>query len=268
MANKRAYCVIKNKLQIILPYIPLKNDVYDTNELETECLFGEIFVIEKETGSWVWGTLETDGYKGWVKKKYLDKPMTSNYKISSIVATVHFEPKVRSNTIFNLSLNALLTVIEIKRDWAKIKINKGVYEYDYGFVHTNHIKPKKTKILDWVSYTEKFIGIPYKWGGRSYNGIDCSALLQLSLSSAGICVKRNCNEQKKLLRKYPSNHNVFCRGDIFFWKRHVGIGLNSNEIIHANGFHMKTIVEKRKTAIDRIYFEEGELIAKYNIPVL
>ena len=68
MVNKRAYCVIKNKLQIIVPYISLKNDVYDTNELETECLFGEIFIIEKETDNWVWGTLETDGYKGWVKK--------------------------------------------------------------------------------------------------------------------------------------------------------------------------------------------------------
>ena len=57
---------------------------------------------------------------------------------------------------------------------------------------------------------------------------------------------------------------VFSEG-IFFWKGHVAIGLNSSEVIHANGFHMKTFVEKRKSAIQRIYFEEGMLIAKFFI---
>ena len=55
---------------------------------------------------------------------------------------------------------------------------------------------------------------------------------------------------------------------MFFWKRHVGIGLNPNDIIHSNGFHMKTTIEKREQALERIYLEEGNLIAKYHIPVL
>ena len=119
----------KNKLQITTPYIPLKNDVYDTSELETECLFGEIFTIKEIFRNWVWGVLKTDGYQGWIKKKYLDEPVITNYRISSLAANVNVEPQVRSNTIFNLSFNALITVLKIENNWAKIKINKNTYRH-------------------------------------------------------------------------------------------------------------------------------------------
>ncbi|MDA9114024.1 C40 family peptidase [Alphaproteobacteria bacterium] len=260
--------MIKTQLQINAPYISLNNNLCEISELETECLFGEIFTADKIYENWVWGSLKTDGYKGWIKKKYLSEPIITNYRISSLAANINVQPQIRSNTIFNLSLNALITVLEIEDNWAKIKINKRIYKHNYGFIHTNHIEPKRKIISDWVVNAEKFIGIPYKWGGRSCNGIDCSALLQLSLSAAGINIKRNCSDQIKDLRKYKSNHENFQRGDVFFWKRHVGIGLNPNEIIHSNGFHMKTTIEKREKALERIYLEEGNLIAKYHIPVL
>ena len=116
--------MIKDKLQVIKPLISLKNSISHDDVLKTECLFGELFTIEKTFKNLAWGTLETDGYKGWVKKKYLDTPNITNYKVSSLVATVNAKPNVRSNTIFNLPLNALVTVIEISDAWAKIKINK------------------------------------------------------------------------------------------------------------------------------------------------
>ena len=56
-------------------------------------------------------------------------------------------------------------------------------------------------VIDWVKTAEMFINIPYKWGGRDSWGIDCSALVQLSLQSSGIFFPRDTVDQKKLIGK-------------------------------------------------------------------
>ena len=49
-----------------------------------------------------------------------------------------------------------------------------------------HIVKINHKVNDWVKVAEQFLNVPYKWGGRDSMGIDCSALIQLSLETFGI----------------------------------------------------------------------------------
>ena len=42
------------------------------------------------------------------------------------------------------------------------------------------------------------------------------------------------------------------RGDLVFWKGHVGIMLDGERLLHANGHHMLTAIEPLATARQRI----------------
>ncbi len=252
-------------LQIVTPLASMRNKPNNLSELETECLFGEKFEVLKTQDVWAFGILKTDGYKGWIEKKFLDEKFNNNYRISSLSANVNLCPNIKSSSLFNLSMNSLINVEEIRNNWAKIRISEKLFKLNFAFVHVKHLISISETFKDWVTFAENFLNVPYKWGGRGYTGIDCSALLQLSLTTAGIYVKRNCKDQIIDLKKCWSDPKIFKRGDIYFWKGHVGIGLDPDFIIHANGFHMKTIIEKRKDALDRIYHEEGPLIVKYHL---
>ena len=112
---------------------------------------------------------------------------------------------------------------------------------------------------DWVKHAEQLIGTPYKWGGRDTIGIDCSALLQLSLFLGGIKAPRNTNEQIKMKFKTINKLNEIKRGAVIFWKGHVGILSKEKTLIHANAFSMKVTKEPLSKAIDRMSSSYGNI---------
>ena len=88
-------------------------------------------------------------------------------------------------------------------------------------------------------------------GGKSYNGIDCSALIQLFYKFNNKFFPRDTIDQIKYKKGSIVKKN-FKLGDIIFWKGHVAVCLNSNQLIHAYGPFKKTVVMSIKETIDRI----------------
>ena len=78
-----------------------------------------------------------------------------------------------------------------------------------------------------------FINCKYMWGGKTYNGIDCSAILQLFYKFNNIYFPRDTKDQINH-RKGKIKKN-FKKGDIIFWKGHVAVCINSRKLIHAYG---------------------------------
>ena len=90
----------------------------------------------------------------------------------------------------------------------------------------------------------------YKWGGRDSFGIDCSALIQLSLETIGVNFPRDTNLQI-LYKKHTLNNNIIKRGSLIFWTGHVGVMVDKYKILHSNAFHMKTNIESLKVVVKR-----------------
>ena len=42
---------------------------------------------------------------------------------------------------------------------------------------------------DFVAVAERFVGVPYLWGGKTSLGIDCSGLVQVALTAAGMVAR-------------------------------------------------------------------------------
>jgi cell wall-associated NlpC family hydrolase len=111
-------------------------------------------------------------------------------------------------------------------------------------VNINHI------VNDWVTVAEQFLNVPYRWGGRDSIGVDCSALIQLSLETVGIIFPRDTKFQ--ILENYEKTTvNNIKRGSIVFWEGHTGVMTDKKNFLHSNSFHMKTIIEPFKEVFKR-----------------
>jgi cell wall-associated NlpC family hydrolase len=80
------------------------------------------------------------------------------------------------------------------------------------------------------------LGQPYRWGGATPGGFDCSGLVFYAAASAGVHVPRTAAEQRRLGSSVSLKHLE--PGDLIFMhlsrkELHVGIALDNSRFIHA-----------------------------------
>lgn len=218
-------------------------------------MFGESFKIIKIENNLCYGTLLTDQYKGWLNIRDLGELPEANYRVLSIRTIIKEKNNIKSKTLSYLPLGSQVHVVAEEGDWFKIFL--GFKEFKFGYAFKKHLIQISKKTLDWVSIAESLINTPYKWGGRNSIGIDCSALVQLSLQTTGINIGRNSSEQKLFKKLCLIDLDKSKRGDLIFWDGHVGIITNKKQMVHANAFKMMVSIENTKDVIKRTkeYYE-------------
>jgi cell wall-associated NlpC family hydrolase len=114
---------------------------------------------------------------------------------------------------------------------------------ELGFIYRKHLVPREAKAPDFVAVAETLLGAPYLWGGKSWMGVDCSGLLQVSLLMAGVQSPRDTDMQEAALGARLDPGVPLLRGDIVFWKGHVGVMRDPVTLLHANATHMQVASE-------------------------
>ncbi len=118
-----------------------------------------------------------------------------------------------------------------------------------------HLAPIDVYETDFVAVAERFLGVPYLWGGKTVLGLDCSGLVQIALSACGIVCPRDSDMQEATLGSpiaAATDRSNLQRGDLLFWTGHVAIVRDRTSILHANAFHMAVAIEPIAGAIARI----------------
>ena len=235
--------------EIIAPQAPVRRAPSHDASLETEALKGERVTVYEDNGEgWCWGQLGADGYVGWLPSAVLAAPGPAPTDKVAVLRTLAFPgPSIKLPPVEALSLGCTLAVAKREGDFAITAA--GLY------LPARHLAPLGTVEKDFVAVAERFVGVPYLWGGKTSFGLDCSGLVQVALTASGIGCPRDSDMQKNGLGSVvmpAGDYSNLQRGDLLFWPGHVAIARDARTIIHANGFHMATAIEPIAEAVERI----------------
>lgn len=249
-------------MQVKLPCVPLLREPREDAPMETQLLFGEVFRVYEERDGWAFGQSTQDDYVGYLALAALDPRLYKpTHAVAAIRSFIFPKPDLKSRPVTPLGLNAKVKVIAARGDYSEIE--RG------GWVFTNHLAPIGAYVRDFVSIAEELRGVPYLWGGRDSLGLDCSGLVQAALERAGISSLRDTDMQEATLGERlpePIDFTKLKRGDLVFWKGHVGIMLDGEYMIHANAFHMRVDVERLDIAMVRIARTAGHVTSIKRLP--
>ncbi len=219
--------------------------------MDCQLMFGEQFLeLEQnsETG-YSFGRSELDHYVGYVKTDDLVPENPANYKVNYLNSHIYPEANMKTVPLMALPLGACLNVVSIKDRFGKLATG--------GFVPEQAITPLYNNADDFVSVAESFLGVAYLWGGDSYQGIDCSGLVQVSMHASGHVCPRDSDMQQEAIGTEFGGNEPLRRADLIFWKGHVGIMVNEDTLLHANAHHMQVTLEPFEDAAARILQAEG-----------
>ena len=230
--------------EVIDAQAPVRSAPAPDTTMVTEALMGErVTVYEFNDEGWAWGQLADDGYVGWLPANALLAPRgTPTHKVTALRTLAFPGPSIKLPPAAMPPLGAKLAVMREQERFAVSPI---------GFLPAGHVAPLAHRETDFVAVAELFAGTPYLWGGKTNHGLDCSALVQVSLNACGLQCPRDSDMQESALGK-PISLKDARRGDLVFWNGHVAIARDEKTIIHANAFHMMVAVEPVAEAVARI----------------
>jgi hypothetical protein len=235
-------------MRLVIPAAAVRAAPSVDAEQIDQLLFGELFeVLEIEDG-FAWGQAARDGYVGWVEAGGLSaRPLEATHRVTALRSFSYLEPSIKAPSRGPFSLNALVTATETSGPLTRIDGG--------GWMPSAHLSPIGAAFADPVEIAERFMGTPYLWGGRDSVGIDCSGLVQQAFYAAGRACPRDTDLQATL--GVPMEEGALARGDLVFWRGHVGLMVDDARLLHANAHHMAVAVEPLIEAVARISTNGG-----------
>ena len=188
------------------------------------------------------GPVQSDGYVGWLPAAALLAPKGQpTHKVAALRTLVFPGPSIKLPPTEALPLGARLAVVRSEDTFAVTAAG--------GYLPRRHLAPLDCSEIDFVALAERFVGIPYLWGGKSSLGIDCSGLVQVTLIG--------------LRHRLPARQRHAGGGA---WQAHRPCRPAARRpdvlegpcrdraqphlLIHANAFHMAVAIEPLANAID------------------
>lgn len=231
---------------VAAPIADVRKAPHPTAGVMTQALMGEAVAVFDVSAGWAWCQLAGDGYVGYVPLETLaEGVIEATHQVSVPLSFLYPAADLKSSPRGPVYLNSLLTVADEDETWARLA--------DGRFVFRRHVRPRGAGGAEPSGVAAMFEHVPYLWGGKTQQGLDCSGLIQIAFHAAG----RPCPRDSDMIERdigdpLPLEPSLLERGDLVFWKGHVGMMLDRERIIHANGHHMLTVIEPVEEALARI----------------
>jgi len=211
------------------------------SEVMTQMIYGDNFSAIKKTNKWWKIKIKEDGYIGFIKKKNFIKSVKPTHKVSKLSAKIYKKPN------FKKPSGKLTFGAKIRSDGRSSKFIR----FQSNWIETKNLKPIKFKNKNIFSNINIFKNVRYKWGGKTFRGLDCSALVQLFFNFNNKYCPRDAKNQIRYFKKNINLKNIK-KNNLIYWKGHVAITLSKKELIHAYGPMKRTVIMDINKTIEKI----------------
>lgn len=85
-----------------------------------------------------------------------------------------------------------------------------------------------------IAYAKSYLGVQYRWGGKTHAGIDCSGLTFMSYYMCGFLIYRDAS----IVKGYPVRKIPFSQiqpADLLYFPGHIALYLGNDRYIHSTG---------------------------------
>lgn len=234
---------------VMAPVVNMREFPSESAEIVSQAYFSEEVNVIEENSSWIKIETAVDHYQGWVKageicdrkEKY---PASSSRKVAKVnrcMAHLYHVPDTIYGPILTLPFESLLEVMDqdddIQGRWIKVTL----VDQREGFIQRGDVTLNISYISrdQLPSFSLRFQGLPYTWGGRSSFGYDCSGFVQMLYRQMGVYLPRDSKDQAKWEGFKAISIEDLSPGDLIFFGldegkiRHVGMYLGADQFIHA-----------------------------------
>ena len=218
------------------PYINIYERPSINSKISSQIIYGEKFKILKKTKNFIKIRTFYDKYPGYIKNKNFIKKFKPTHKVKILKTKIYKLNKF-------LPFSSEIEILKKRKSYVMFKKNKWIKLKDITLIN------KKEK--NFIKIFKLFKNCKYKWGGKTYQGIDCSALVQIFYKFNNKFFSRDTVDQIKY-KKGSTIKKKFKKGDIIFWKGHVAVCIDSKKLIHAYGPEKKVIIMPIHKTIIRI----------------
>ena len=246
---KHANFVEAKNYQVNVPFVDLLDS--PDGKRNRQLIYGSKVKYFNAANGWAFIQNTYDNYVGYVPESTIASETQKTHIVTAPLAHVFMEPNIKSKNIEILPLAARVSgeVIE-----------NGFLETELGWISVSQLKRKTELSKDPVEVSKLLQNAPYLWGGNTTLGIDCSGLIQISLLLCGIDCPGDSDQQMNTLGQNIDIGSPRKKGDILFWKGHVAWVVNERQILHANAYHMATVIEEANEAIERIKKQDNNSV--------
>ena len=203
------------------------------SEVVSQILYGEKFKILLKRKNYIKIKTHYDNYIGYIRKVKFLENFKPSFKISKIKSRIFFKKGKRFlSSNHYLYYGSGICLRSENKKYLEFEKNKWIKKSD--IKNIDHYEKNYIKIF------KSFLKTKYLWGGKTCVGIDCSALIQIYFYYNRIFFPRDTKDQIRFCKR-RINRNFF-KGDIIFWKGHVGICINKSNFIHAYGPKKRVLI--------------------------
>lgn len=216
---------------VIVSVAPVRREASHKSEIVTQLLFGETAEVLEAVKDFIRIKCWHDGYEGWIQTSQTTETDESFVNAKPLGYTY----KRNSGVVFAGTPTYVSIATPV---FDKIYFGKYSVEYDIEEYLSFDQLYFQDELIKMVSLL--YENVPYLWGGRSSFGIDCSGFTQQVFKLFNKHLERDAYQQALQGEAIGFLQEAKC-GDLAFFDNeegritHVGIMLNSEQIIHASG---------------------------------
>ena len=167
------------------------------------------------------------------------------------------QPDSLSPVVRSAVAGSRILISEDKGSWYKCLFPDGLN----GWIEREKFSPLPNLSREAViRFTERFLGTPYIWGGKTPLGFDCSGFTQFIHKIFGITIRRDAYMQFEDAKSVSKDPFKAGGGDLCFFSEngekitHVGLCIGGGKVLHARGMVKINSLNKADTDFDEELF--------------